>query len=61
MDEERKIREQLALIDDQRRELDRRLNDSLDMLERQRVKKMKLFLKDECARLQSLLLPDIMA
>lgn len=61
MDEEKKIRDQLNIIEDQRRELDARLNGTPCEMERQRIKKQKLFLKDQMVSLQSSLYSDIIA
>jgi len=62
MDEEKKIKDQLNLLEDQHRQLDRKLIDcAMNMLEVQRLKKQKLFLKDQIAILKSNLLPDAIA
>ena len=64
MDEEKRIKDQLAVLEDQHRQLDKRIVDStthLNMLELQRLKKQKLFLKDQISILKSYLLPDAIA
>jgi hypothetical protein len=62
MNEDKKIKEQLAVLEDQHRLLDRRIADSsLNAIEIQRLKKQKLFLKDQIAILKSNLLPDAIA
>ncbi len=64
MDEEKRIKDQLALLEDQHRQLDRKIVGTtahLNMLEMQRLKKQKLFLKDQIAILKSNLLPDAIA
>lgn len=64
MDEEKRIKDQLAVLEDQHRQLDRRIVDfsaQVNMLELQRLKKQKLFLKDQIAILKSYLLPDATA
>jgi hypothetical protein len=60
------IRRQLAELQSEHRDLDdviARLSESrpVDMLQVQRLKKRKLALKDQIARLESQLLPDIIA
>ena len=64
MNEESKIKEQLAILEDQHRELDNRIRqnvDTLNMLEVQRLKKQKLSLKDQITSLHSTLFDDIIA
>jgi hypothetical protein len=65
MDEEKRINDQLVTLEDQHRSLDEKISNSaanhLNMLEIQRLKKQKLFLKDQISKLKSTLLPDIMA
>lgn len=60
------IRAKLAALESEHRDLDdviARLTENapFDQLQIQRLKKRKLLLKDEIARLQDLLLPDIIA
>ena len=63
MDEEKIIRQQIALLEDEHRSLDFKISNekNLNMLEVQRLKKQKLGLKDQIARLYSVILPDITA
>jgi hypothetical protein len=62
MDDEKRIKEQLNVLQDQHRELDRRISiGTLNMIELQRLKKQKLFLKDQMVSLQSSLYSDIIA
>ncbi len=65
MDEEKKINDQLNVLEDQHRSLDDKIASCMashiNMLEIQRLKKQKLFLKDQISRLRSTLLPDIIA
>jgi hypothetical protein len=63
MNEEKKLLEQLSVMEDQHRDLDKKINDSatLNMIEVQRLKKQKLFLKDQIAILKSNMLPDAIA
>jgi len=66
MDETERIRRQLAELRIEHRDLDdviARLNESapFDQLQLQRLKKRKLVIKDEIIRLESRLLPDIIA
>lgn len=61
-----RLRERLAELKSEHRDLDdviARLTDhgAYDRLQIQRLKKRKLLLKDEIARLESKLLPDIIA
>lgn len=66
MDENRAIREKLAQLRIEHRDLDdviHRLTDSptVDRLQLQRLKKRKLLLKDEITALENALIPDIIA
>jgi hypothetical protein len=66
MDENRVIREKLAQLREEHRDLDdviHRLIESptVDRLQLQRLKKRKLLLKDEIAALENALIPDIIA
>lgn len=62
MDEEKKIRAQLAGLEDEHRSLDDKISSSpLNMLEVQRLKRQKLLLKDEIAKLTAMLYTDIIA
>ncbi len=62
MEQEKKIKEQLTMLEDQHRELDKKILDCVgNMLEMQRMKKQKLFLKDQISILKSYLLPDAIA
>jgi hypothetical protein len=62
MDEEtRKLRQELAMLEDEHRSLDKRIQESLNVLDAQRMKKQKLFLKDRISRLNERLYPDIIA
>jgi hypothetical protein len=62
MNEEKKIKEQLNILQDMHRELDMKImNGALNMLELQRLKKQKLMLKDQMSSLQSSLYSDIIA
>ncbi len=62
MEEERKIRQKIALLQDEHRSLDFKIATlAVNMLEMQRLKKQKLSLKDEISRLSSMLHPDIVA
>lgn len=63
MDEERVIRQKIAMLEDEHRTLDLRVSSiaTIDMLEAQRLKKQKLALKDQISRLYSMLHPDILA
>lgn len=65
-EEERSLRETLARLKQEHRDLDSAidaLEDSgrADQLRLKRLKKQKLCLKDEIARIEDLLLPDIIA
>ncbi|MBI3445054.1 MAG: DUF465 domain-containing protein [Magnetospirillum sp.] len=60
------VRRQLAELKTEHRDLDdviSRVSDELpfDQLRLQRLKKRKLWLKDEIARLENMLIPDIIA
>ncbi len=67
MDEEDRLRERLAELEREHRDLDeviQRLVDSnqpVDFLQMQRLKKRKLKLKDTMEKIRSGLLPDIIA
>jgi hypothetical protein len=63
MNEEKKLLEQISVMEDQHRELDKKINEAatLNMIEVQRLKKQKLFLKDQIAILKSNMLPDAIA
>ncbi len=62
MDDEKRIKEQLNTLQDQHRGLDRRISEgSLNMIEAQRLKKLKLALKDQIRVLESMLYSDIIA
>lgn len=62
MEEERKLKQQIALMQDEHRNLDVKISaNNLNPMEKQRYKKQKLMLKDEIARLSSFLYPDIIA
>jgi hypothetical protein len=65
-DMQRHIQQQIAAMESEHRDLDsviERLGEVLpfDQLKLQRLKKRKLVLKDEMARLRSRILPDIIA
>ena len=65
-DTQRYIQHQIAMMESEHRDLDSvidRLGEMLpfDQLKLQRLKKRKLVLKDEMARLRSRILPDIIA
>ncbi|MBI1245260.1 MAG: DUF465 domain-containing protein [Alphaproteobacteria bacterium] len=60
------IRRQIAELQSEHRDLDEVISrmteaSTVDMLQIQRLKKRKLALKDQIARLESRLLPDIIA
>ena len=63
MDEERKIRKKLLALEDEHRKLDLKIEESvsLNIFEIKHLKKKKLILRDEMARLHSLLYDDIIA
>lgn len=63
MDEEEKIREELVALEEEHRALDALIAGASmqDRLQAQRLKKRKLWLKDEISRLYDLLEPDIIA
>ena len=63
MDEEEKIAQRLALLEDEHKALDAMISgeNTIDRLHVQRLKKRKLWLKDEIARLHNILHPDIIA
>jgi hypothetical protein len=65
-DLQRKIQNQIAMMESEHQDLDsviEQLGEVLpfDQLKLQRLKKRKLFLKDEMAKLRSQILPDIIA
>ena len=65
-DRQRNIQNQIATMESEHRDLDsviEQLSEVLpfDQLKLQRLKKRKLFLKDEMAKLRSRILPDIIA
>ena len=65
-DEERELREQLARLQQEHRDLDAAISalqhsPGSDLLQVQRLKKRKLRLKDEIARLADDIVPDIIA
>lgn len=60
------LRGRLALLEQEHRDLDQAINallsqQSVDQLQAQRLKKRKLQLKDQIAKIQDQLLPDIIA
>lgn len=67
MDEEEKLREKLAELEREHRDLDEVIEtlgkggQPLDFLQMQRLKKRKLNLKDVIEKIRSELLPDIIA
>jgi hypothetical protein len=66
MDEELAKRQHLAELREEHRKLDEMIGEmseqgAVDQIELQRLKKRKLLLKDEIARLEDALLPDIIA
>jgi hypothetical protein len=63
MGEEEKINQKIATLEDEHRSLDTVIGQSSanDRLMIQRLKKRKLWLKDEISRLYSYLHPDIIA
>ena len=65
-DQQHNIQNQIAMMESEHRDLDlaiKQLGEVLpfDQLKLQRLKKRKLFLKDEMAKLRSQILPDIIA
>lgn len=65
MDEDA-IREELAVLAEEHRDLDDAITalqraGTFDLLQVQRMKKRKLMLKDDIAKLKNLLVPDIIA
>jgi len=65
-DLQRNIQNEIAMMESEHRDLDlaiKQLGEVLpfDQLKLQRLKKRKLFLKDEMAKLRSQILPDIIA
>ncbi len=66
MDDIKDVKEKLAELKTQHRDLDEEINHLVenapfDQLEVQRLKKRKLVLKDQIKKLESNLLPDIIA
>ncbi len=66
MDEQDRLRQRLAELKTEHRDLDDvidRLTEQrpIDLIQVQRLKKRKLVLKDMIAKIESLLLPDIIA
>lgn len=62
--EDQKIQQKIATLEDEHKALDALLHsadDGVDRLQMQRLKKRKLWLKDEIARLHDFLYPDIIA
>ena len=62
-EETRKLKKELAMLEDEHRSLDRRISDRTNgnMLEIQRLKKQKLALRDRISEIQGMLNPDIIA
>ncbi len=65
-EEERELRDSLARLKQEHRDLDAAINalensGKGDQLQLKRLKKKKLYLKDEMARIEDQLLPDIIA
>ena len=66
MDEQDRLRQRLSELKIEHRDLDdviNRLSEQrpLDLIQMQRLKKRKLVIKDMIAKIESLLLPDIIA
>ncbi len=66
MDEQERLQERLAELKSEHRDLDDVINRLIeqrpvDLIQLQRLKKRKLALKDMIAKIESLLLPDIIA
>jgi hypothetical protein len=66
MDEQDRLRQRLAELKSEHRDLDDVINrlaerPPVDLIQMQRLKKRKLVLKDMIAKIESLLLPDIIA
>lgn len=66
MDEQEALRKKLELLQEEHRELDAMINDMLresivNQLAVQRLKKKKLLVRDQIAKINALLLPDIIA
>ena len=63
MGEDEKIIQAIAALEDEHKLLDAKIDSEhgIDMIYLQRLKKRKLWLKDEIARLHSILQPDIIA
>ena len=62
-EEERKVLQTIATLEDEHRALDTMLaaESAIDRLHAQRMKKRKLWLKDEICRLYGMIHPDIIA
>jgi len=65
-EDERELESELARLQQEHRDLDSAINaleesGRADALQLKRLKKKKLFLKDEIARIEDQLLPDIIA
>ncbi len=66
MDEQERLKQKLAELKSEHRDLDDVINRLLeqrpvDLIQMQRLKKRKLVLKDLIAKIESMLLPDIIA
>ncbi len=63
LDEDEKMRQRIALLEDEHRALDALLvgESRMDQLHIRRLKKRKLWLKDEIARMYDYLYPDNIA
>ncbi len=66
MDEQDRLKQKLAELKSEHRDLDDVINRLLeqrpvDLIQMQRLKKRKLVLKDLIAKIESMLLPDIIA
>jgi hypothetical protein len=66
MDEQDRLRQRLAELKSEHRDLDDVIDrlverPPVDLIQMQRLKKRKLVLKDMIAKIESLLLPDIIA
>lgn len=61
--EQERIQQQIATLEDEHKQLDTLLGDNpvLDQIQMQRLKKRKLWIKDELGRLYDRLYPDIIA
>ena len=62
-EEERKLLQAMTTLEDEHRSLDARIaeENAMDRLQQQRLKKRKLWLKDEINRIYNMLHPDIIA